>query len=1457
MRRYTTAVTSVRNERGALVRPFVSAALVAVAAGGPLTAQESRTPAGPADPVVIGETITIRSEILGEDRRVHVQLPAGYETDPVGVYPVLYVLDGEAPGPFAYVAGLVGFLASGYQLPPMVVVGIPNTDRTRDLTTPHDGPRWYKDILIDPDSVLHPNSARNTGGADAFLRFLTEELTPEIERRYRTAPFRVLLGHSLGGLFVTRALLTRPESFHAYVASSPSLSWNDREIVRDARRALATLPDASRFFYMAVGDRDANLLTPSAELASVLEMHAPPGLRWWYRVNPGETHQSNPVPTYAQGLSTLFADLALPEGFMFTGDLAALEARYASASATYGFRITPPAGFLTFMGTTQLLLGRTDRGIQILERTVELHPQSTDARDALGRALESAGRARVGPETGTDPAPSLVERGDSLFALGRFEGAIELYERAAALHPDRAVADDRLYRSHLALGHFDRAAAWQRRARARGAPARYPGWWHCRLALTAIFRGDAETLAVQTDSLVAVASDDAPESWECAAFNEVYLRRYADARGHLERYVAEAAPEETPLNLGFLHLRAGETEEGERILRQAEARARAAAAEAPDSWEPRFELAEIAAMRGDADVAVRHLTAAVERGLGRKWWVFHLFSRESLPDPVFEPLYGHSGFERLRAEFVAERRLSHDHAAEPGYESRLVQVRGIRMHYLDFGGSGLPVIFIHGSHANARSFVDFAPRFADAFRVLALDRPGHGESENVDWGHGTGAQAEDILGFMDALGLERAVLIDGNVGLTTYLGEHHPDRLEGIVFLRHMAPEVESRRDSAVAVFWDMASRTACDWDEETRRRNTQRDGYRPHFIDDPDLRIDVPALSLANADGTRHQADFDFVGIFLEQVETGEWCDTTAKAYFSALAADTARATELRNRLGDLTGAADLSAFERAFGPRMAVVRLSVPAVTGYEYLQAPDLIYPPIRKFLEGLEESGTDTVRVAPPTAEAAADRASILAALEAVQPGGTVLFQPGTYRIGEFISVSVPAVTLQGHPDGTTLRGCEPADLVDHDRVVAECNGLELIGDRQTIRDLTFEQMGHALWVGCCLDPASPGEEAGQPHVGGHLIEGNTFRGTWNGIRVIGDSPEAALIRDNDFVNTWHAVTVNGRTAHILGNRVSVPDPGQVPVNGHAGIAIAVSAHDTRLERAFTCAGNVIAGNRIEGHPEGIGIFAFQSAASCRENVIRDNTIAVSRARMPGPSWGVIGIREQADSTLAGVPIALADLSAQMAEFLGLPAGDYDEDLIHDNRIEGNRVEGAEGLAIQVLGASRNQVADNVIAGVRRREPFPGNTMIDNPELWREANGSGIWISPGSDGNEIVGNTFDDVASAAVVLEGDSNVVVVHGEAGAVRDLGKGNHITRRSRSVLSPEQDAILSDSILALTRALADAWIRLDADDFLRRFSDDLVFYYEGERDGRAMGITGLSPELGRVEAFERVEEKP
>ncbi|HUG38906.1 MAG TPA: hypothetical protein VMM12_00390 [Longimicrobiales bacterium] len=86
----------------------------------------------------------------------------------------------------------------------------------------------------------------------------------------------------------------------------------------------------------------------------------------------------------------------------------------------------------------------------------------------------------------------------------------------------------------------------------------------------------------------------------------------------------------------------------------------------------------------------------------------------------------------------------------------------------------------------------------------------------------------------------------------------------------------------------------------------------------------------------------------------------------------------------------------------------------------------------------------------------DRASILAALERVRPGGTVQFAPGTYLLGGFIPVSVSGVTLLGHRNGTTLRGCDPAGRSAPDSR-ARCNTLALVGSQQVVRNLTFDYM----------------------------------------------------------------------------------------------------------------------------------------------------------------------------------------------------------------------------------------------------------------------------------------------------------------------------------------------------------------------------------------------------------------
>ncbi|HUG38904.1 MAG TPA: alpha/beta fold hydrolase [Longimicrobiales bacterium] len=731
-----------------------------------------------------------------------------------------------------------------------------------------------------------------------------------------------------------------------------------------------------------------------------------------------------------------------------------------------------------------------------------------------------------------------------------------------------------------------------------------------------------------------------------------------------------------------------------------------------------------------------------------------------------------------------ERNLVHvAPPTEPLYESRFVETRGVRLQYADFGGSGLPIIFIQNIHdwsLEERSEMSLLARLTDGFRVLAPVRRGYGDSDDTGWGYDVATQAEDVVGFMDALGIRRAILVGGPPAPQemTWIAEHHPERVAGLVYLA--APHVESDfRNPEIRAFVENNWRGSCDLGETAVPRIGPRVPWRPHFLDDETVRIDVPALRFIWPASASRSMDVRRLDRVPQLAAAEPSCDgeAAAREYFIALAADQERLAALRQALteSDPSLAMD-SAMVRAFGPNLR----TVVDPGGWDHIH--DFVYAHIRRFVDEVARSpatapGGDAgvVHVAPPTGDRETDRASILAALGDVEPGGTVQFAPGTYLMGgQIIRITIPRVTLAGHAEGTTLRGCYPDEFSMENTAEFgnNCNGIELAGGWQTVRNLTIEHAFWALHVGCCWD-SSPHMMPGE---GGHLIEGNTFRSNSSAVRVHGYWSEPTVIRNNRILNNWHSVAIYGNTVHLIDNDISAPEPEAVPGVGFPADGIFIAWPPSLPESAEgvtrTCDNNVVSGNRIDGVTEGIMITADDPQIICRNNIIRDNTIIIRRARPPAVP-GFIRVHDEADSTVVGVPLALR----------GGP---------EDNLIEGNVIQGAEGLGIEIRRASRNRIVNNTISGVARREPFPGNAIValpvvgGDPEAWRDANGSGIWLSPGSDRNEIVGNVFEDIAGAAVVLEGDSNLVITSKGSDGVRDLGAGNRVITGAATSAAPQ-----------------------------------------------------------------------
>jgi pimeloyl-ACP methyl ester carboxylesterase len=119
------------------------------------------------------------------------------------------------------------------------------------------------------------------------------------------------------------------------------------------------------------------------------------------------------------------------------------------------------------------------------------------------------------------------------------------------------------------------------------------------------------------------------------------------------------------------------------------------------------------------------------------------------------------------------------------HKSDFVNVNGIRLHYLDWGGNGDVLLFLAGMGCNAHIFDHLAPRFADKFHVMALTRRGHGESEHPETGYDVDTLTGDIRQFMDALGIEKVILAGhsmANVELS-HFSALYPERVLKLIFL--------------------------------------------------------------------------------------------------------------------------------------------------------------------------------------------------------------------------------------------------------------------------------------------------------------------------------------------------------------------------------------------------------------------------------------------------------------------------------------------------------------------------------------------------------------------------------------------------------------------------------------------------------------------------------------------------
>lgn len=239
----------------------------------------------------VTDDIRIKSEILNEERELLISLPSEYNLSNEK-YATLYVLDADVN--FGITNEIIKFLSYYGVIEETIVVGIPNLNsdtRNRDFT--HTKSTTYQDDFP------------SAGGGVKFKEFIDHELIPFVDSNYRTSSKRILTGHSMGGLFVLNTIINNDKSFSGYIAISPTIWWNERELLEQTKTFLRTKKSFDKYVFISRANESEKNIADAKSLKNIYESFEFEECRIDFHLYPNENHTSTLIVATSNALTKL------------------------------------------------------------------------------------------------------------------------------------------------------------------------------------------------------------------------------------------------------------------------------------------------------------------------------------------------------------------------------------------------------------------------------------------------------------------------------------------------------------------------------------------------------------------------------------------------------------------------------------------------------------------------------------------------------------------------------------------------------------------------------------------------------------------------------------------------------------------------------------------------------------------------------------------------------------------------------------------------------------------------------------------------------------------------------------------------------------------------------------------------------------------------------------------------
>jgi len=379
------------------------------------------------------DAFKVESKSLKETRTIKVALPFGYEYS-IKSYPIIVVLDNQLL--FSTTTALVNQLSSTSRMPESIVVTIVEGNKHRSYYSPN----LYDNI-----------KNRNYGYGnhqDELTQFLSDELLPKLENKYRVADFRTLIGFSPSSVYTLHTFSKNQDLFHAYIALASGNIIGDgyikgETLIDDIEESFTKNDSRKRFIYIVSGgkdledqpDIDDNINNFNQSL-SKLDSNK---FKAKAEIIQGEGHTDVALPGLISAFDFIFPKekwIVNYQGLIVKPGNAKenIDKFYSKLSIEYGIRFYPSMDRIYSMscikniGSSLLRQKRVDEAIELYQYWTELYPKSHFAYSYLGRAQRVKNDFKAAKKS-YEKAIELVKSYDLQANIIEYQGVLEEINR--------------------------------------------------------------------------------------------------------------------------------------------------------------------------------------------------------------------------------------------------------------------------------------------------------------------------------------------------------------------------------------------------------------------------------------------------------------------------------------------------------------------------------------------------------------------------------------------------------------------------------------------------------------------------------------------------------------------------------------------------------------------------------------------------------------------------------------------------------------------------------------------------------------------------------------------------------------------------------------------------------------------------------------------------------------------